>query len=101
MPTQPLHNTGRKGRNGRLVTLRNRKMIIRYYYWREIQRRRSDDVFAILSNEEFFLQEVTVRRIIRDQLDYFSELKTEKPSEKKLQSLMQEQQSRYSQMQMF
>jgi len=75
-----------KGRCKRLVALRNQKMIVRYYYWREIQRRRSDDVFQILSNEEFFLQEVTVRRIIRDNLDHFHQLKKDRPNEKKLQS---------------
>lgn len=75
-----------KGRSKRLVALRNQRMIVRYYYWREIQRRRSDDVFEILSNDEFFLEEITVRRIIRDNLELFSLLKKEKPGEKKLQS---------------
>ena len=86
MPT-PLTDTQlTKGRCKRLVALRNQRMIVRYYYWREIQRRRSDDVFEILSNDEFFLQEVTVRRIIRDHLEYFDLLRREKPNEKKLQS---------------
>jgi len=101
MPTQSLpHNT--KGRSKRLVALRNQKMIIRYYYWREIRRTRSDDVFEILSNDEFFLEETTVRRIIRDQLDYFTELKKEKANEKRLQQIINElQQSRYSQISMW
>lgn len=91
-----------KGRSKRLVALRNQRMIVRYYYWREIQRRRSDDVFEILSNDEFFLEEITVRRIVRDQLDFFTQLKKEKASEKRLQQIIREmQEARYSQMEMF
>lgn len=74
-----------KGRNKEKVELRNQKIVIRYYYWREIQRRRSDDVFDILAEQEFFLEQITLRRIIRANLHYFSHLKKEKPAEKKLQ----------------
>lgn len=75
-----------KGRSKKLVALRNQRMIIRFYYWREIQRRRSDDIYEILANEEFFLHEITIRRIIREHFEYFHQLKKERPPEKKLQS---------------
>jgi len=73
-----------KGRCKRLVQLRNERMIIRYYYWREIQRRRMDDVFLILSNDEFYLHETTIRRIISGNLHLFHQLKEQKPSERQL-----------------
>jgi hypothetical protein len=73
-----------KGRNPHLVSKRNDRIIIRYYFWREVERRRTDDVIGILSNDEFFLHEHTIRRIIRQHLDKFSILKKEKPSPKAL-----------------
>ena len=75
----------RKGRNRELVLKRNEQIIIRYYYWREIQRRRSDDVIEILSHKEFYLNKNTLRRIIVANLDKFTKLKEEKPSTKKLE----------------
>ena len=91
-----------RGRNKRLIALRNQKIVIRYYYYREIQRRRTDDVFEILSSEEFFLHEITVRRIIHDNLDYFFELKKEKANEKRLLQIIEEaRQKRYSQASLF
>lgn len=99
---QPITTTLQIGRSKRLVAIRNHRMICRYYFWREIERRRSDDVITILSRNEFFLEEITVRRIIRDQLDYFTELRKVQPSEKKLQQIIQEyQESRYRQMEIF
>lgn len=92
MPSQvkPAHKKTvvkiRKGRNRELVLKRNDRIIIRYYFWREVQRRRSDDVIDILSQKEFFLNQSTLRRIIRDNLDKYSILRTEKPSAKKLET---------------
>ena len=42
---------------------RNRIMTARYYYWTEIKRRRFDDVLRILSDNEFFVEERTIRMI--------------------------------------
>lgn len=80
------HNKLRKGRNRELVLIRNDRIIVRYYFWREIQRRRLDDVIDILSKKEFFLNTSTLRRIIRDNLDKYSLLKEEKPSPRKLET---------------
>lgn len=87
MLKSPSNTSLNKGRSARLVARRNRKMVIRYYYWREIKRLRSDDVFSILAHEEFFLEEITIRRLIRKNLDYLTYLRKERPSEKKLNAL--------------
>lgn len=55
----------RRRRDNRLIEKRNAKIAARYYYWTEIQRRRSDDAIRQLSEEEFFLSEATIIRIIR------------------------------------
>ena len=52
-------------RNNRLLEKRNAKIAARYYYWTEIQRYRSDDAIRQLSEEEFFLSESTIVRIIQ------------------------------------
>ena len=36
-----------KGRNKRLISLRDETLIRRYYYWTEIERRRFDDALKI------------------------------------------------------
>jgi len=79
------HYSMPKTRSRPLVQNRNHRIIVRYYYWREIQRRRSDDVIQILSEDEFYLDPITIQRIIRKNLDKFFELKKEKPPLKKLQ----------------
>lgn len=77
-------STATKGRSRRLINIRNEKLMLRYYFWREIKRRRTDDVFQILSAEEFYLDEITIRRIIRAHLHLFEQLKSARPSERKL-----------------
>ena len=52
-------------RDNRLLEKRNAKIAARYYYWTEIQRYRSDDAIRQLSEEEFFLSEATIIRIIQ------------------------------------
>lgn len=52
-------------RDNRLLEKRNAKIAARYYYWTEIQRYRSDDAIRQLSEEEFFLSEATIVRIIQ------------------------------------
>lgn len=64
----------KKGRDKRLIELRNRKLVERYYYWTEVQRRRFDDVLKILSSEEFFLSEQRIERLIRQEDNYLQEL---------------------------
>ena len=55
----------RRRRDNRLIEKRNAKIAARYYFWTEIQRYRSDDAIRQLSEEEFFLSEATIVRIIR------------------------------------
>ncbi len=54
-----------KGRNKRLISLRDETLIRRYYYWTEIERRRFDDALKILSEQEFFISEARIMAIIR------------------------------------
>lgn len=49
-----------------LIKARNRKLIERYLYWTEIERRRTDDVFRILEWEEFFIGQQSILLIIRN-----------------------------------
>ncbi len=55
----------RKGRDSRLIELRNEALIRRYYYWTEVQRLRFDDTLKVLSEQEFFLSEERIMAIIR------------------------------------
>ncbi|MBD9165890.1 MAG: hypothetical protein EGQ00_02395 [Parabacteroides johnsonii] len=65
--------TGQSSRRVRL-SLRNRAMIARYYYWTEIRRRRFDDVMRILSDQEFFVEDRTISNTLLDLNDYLNEL---------------------------
>ena len=53
------------GRNKSLISLRDEKLLRRYYYWTEVQRLRFDDALKILSRDEFFLSEDRIMAIIR------------------------------------
>ena len=63
-----------KGRNKRLISLRDETLIRRYYYWTEIQRRRFDDALKILSEKEFFLSESRIMAIIRQNCDKLTDI---------------------------
>lgn len=54
-----------RGRNKSLISLRDEKLLRRYYYWTEVQRLRFDDALKILSRDEFFLSEDRIMAIIR------------------------------------
>jgi hypothetical protein len=60
-----------KGRNRNLVDRRDEKLLARYYYWTEVERIRFDDALRVLSEEEFFLSEERIMRIVRDKYDSF------------------------------
>ena len=55
----------KRQRDQRLIEKRNAKIAARYYYWTEVQRLRSDDAIKQLSEEEFFLSEATILKILR------------------------------------
>ena len=54
-----------KGRDKRLIELRNEALCRRYYYWTEVQRLRFDDTLKVLSEQEFFISEERIMAIIR------------------------------------
>lgn len=56
----------RKNEDNELLRRRNEKICRRYYYWTEQMRLRFDDTLRILSQEEFFLGEEYIMRIIRE-----------------------------------
>lgn len=55
----------KRQRDQRLIERRNAKIAARYYYWTEVMRLRSDDAIRQLSEEEFFLSEATILKILR------------------------------------
>lgn len=56
----------KKGRDRGLLTARNAKILERFVYWTEEQRLRSDDAIKILAEQEFFLSETTVERVLKE-----------------------------------
>ncbi len=58
-----------RGRNRDLVDRRDEKLLHRYYYWSEIERLRFDDVLRILSEQEFFISEERIMKIVREKYD--------------------------------
>ena len=60
-----------RGRNKKLIDRRDEKLLSRYYYWTEVERIRFDDALRVLSEDEFFLSEERVLKIIREKYDTF------------------------------
>lgn len=54
-----------KGRDKKLIELRDAALCRRYYYWTERQRLRFDDALRILSEREFFISEERIMSILR------------------------------------
>ena len=54
----------KKGRNQELLEIRNAKILERFIYWTEEQRLRSDDTITLLAEQEFFLAEQTIIKIL-------------------------------------
>lgn len=63
---------------------RNRVLVARYYYWAEIKRRRNDDIYKILSDNEFFVEQRTISNALLDNEEYYLQLMRERPSLAKL-----------------
>ncbi|HRY33414.1 MAG TPA: hypothetical protein P5531_10650 [Bacteroidales bacterium] len=68
----------RRGRSEHLISIRNRALCARYYYWTEVWERRYEKVLETLMNDEFFISEVTIQREIM-RSDYLSELLNTRP----------------------
>jgi len=73
-----------RGRSLELIEKRNKRLIERYYYWSEVKRRRLDDVFIILSQQEFFIHERTILEILRKNNDYLNSLISNKNTSSQL-----------------
>ena len=67
----------KRGRNRKLISLRDEKLLYRWYYWTEICRRRLDDALQILSQEEFFISEERIIAIIRENSHIFERIQKE------------------------
>ena len=63
-----------KGRDRKLIELRDAALCRRYYYWTEKQRLRFDDALKILSQREFFISEERIMSIIRNTSKEFSDV---------------------------
>ena len=63
-----------KGRDRRLIELRNEALCRRYHYWTEVQRLRFDDTLKVLSETEFFISEERIMAIIRECYDKINDL---------------------------
>ncbi len=57
-----------------MVSLRDEKLIKRYYFWTEVRRLRFDDALKILSENEFFISEERIMTIIRENIDKLDEM---------------------------
>ncbi|MGM9774476.1 MAG: transposase [Candidatus Egerieousia sp.] len=53
-----------KGRSSRLISKRNVALASRFYYWTEVKRLRFDDAIRQLSENEFFISESRIIKII-------------------------------------
>ncbi len=71
-----------KGRDKKLIEKRNEALCRRYFYWTEVQRLRFDDAVKILSQQEFFIAEETILKIIRTYADSVSGATLETPTTK-------------------
>lgn len=69
------------------VESRNKMLVLRYYYWTEIRRRRYDDVLKILSDSEFYVEDRTINNALVELDDYYLQLLKDKPSQVKLARL--------------
>lgn len=69
------------------LTLRNRAMVARKYYWEEIMRRRPDDVTVILAEHEFFVDERTIQNALMENADFYTDLCRRKVTARQLQKM--------------
>ena len=85
LSTTPLRRTA-SSRSER-IRLRNRVMTARLYYWREIMRRRLDDVIVILAEKEFFVDERTINNAWLECSEFFQHLCSTHTTARQLQRM--------------
>ena len=54
------------GRDPKLLAARNAKILERFIYWTEEQSLRSDRAITLLSQQEFFLTEQTILKVLNE-----------------------------------
>ena len=79
----------KKGRNAKLIAMRDEQLVYMYFYLSEIKRFRFDDVSKMLSFE-FFLSEDRIMTIIRKNINRLEELKSKPISQVKKPKLSKE-----------
>jgi hypothetical protein len=62
-----------RGRDRKLIDRRDAMLLRRYFFWTEVKRVRFDDALRKLSEDEFFISEERILRIIREKYDTFSD----------------------------
>jgi hypothetical protein len=77
-----------KGRNPRLIVLRNQYLIKRFYLLHEIERLRRDDCINILSEKEVFLDPDRIEDLLRQNYPLLKEIKRRKPTAKQLDGFL-------------
>lgn len=77
----------KSGRNKDLICARNQALIARYYYWAEIWGKGFYKTLEILSQQEFFISELTIQREILKNDKYLKDLRNGNTSVKKLECL--------------
>jgi hypothetical protein len=65
-----------RGRDKKLLQLRNDSLLQRYLYWTEVKRIRFDDALRILSECEFFISEHRILSIIHSHHSELDDLRS-------------------------
>lgn len=81
----------KRGRNKDLITLRDEKLLRRWYYWTEVERLRFDDALKVLSTQEFFISTERITAIIRDNLNKISDIQVKPVTKVRIPKITKEQ----------
>jgi hypothetical protein len=73
-----------RGRDKKLIRLRNEALLFRYYYWTEERRIRFDDALRILSECEFFISGERIMAIVRAGHSMLDDIRAARASQKKI-----------------
>ncbi len=74
-------------KNCKLLALRAKTLVARYYYWTDLWDKKYEKVIDILENQEFFIAGLTIERVIAKHDVYLNELRKRKPTLCELRNL--------------
>lgn len=77
---QCIMKTRGRSRHGRLISLRNKALAARYYYWTVIWDRSFISVIKTLELQEFFISEQTIQNELKRCDNYLKELNETRPT---------------------